>query len=483
MKDGDSAVTEAWRTGRALLPRASLMARVKRVLATGRPRDLDGGLRPWRAALYAPGGRYRLYRVTFKEETADGWSWTSRTAPTEDEARRIFAGVERALDARTTAPARARVQRERTVGALADLYLEDSRARGKAARTIEQRESRLRVHIRPVLGDVPVTQWRVTHSRQVIAGAQERGVRSVGRLSDIRQDMAAMRRLAWREGWLPRDVDPLDGLALPRQQQLQGAGRGYVPPEHRPERRQVDAMAAAADELVVSGPAELRRLPLFGTQIRVAGYGGLRLSEQHALRAIDVFFDRGVVSVNGSWTQPRQRDSIPFRGPVKNGVVHDAPLPRSVRAQLLPRCAMLLGLPASATEAEVTRAQTAERVRRGKLATSPDRWWELHVDPAEELWLFIDTETGRPPRTELLNDRWHRVRRWLARHDPENAWPSFVPYRNLRHHAAGFWHDELQREWADVAAWLGDQLATVIAHYVRSGTDALTDVRKQLQRY
>jgi hypothetical protein len=58
-----------------------------------------------------------------------------------------------------------------------------------------------------------------------------------------------------------------------------------------------------------------------------------------------------------------------------------------------------------------------------------------------------------------------------------------VPYRNLRHHAASFWHDELHREWADVAAWLGDQLTTVISHYVRSGADALADVAVQLQAY
>lgn len=183
-------------------------------------------------------------------------------------------------------------------------------------------------------------------------------------------------------------------------------------------------MAAAADALARTGPTELRRLPLFGAQIRVAGYGGLRLGEQHALRAIDVFFDRGVVAVNGSWTQPRALDSVPFRGPVKNGRVHEAPLPRSVLAQLLPRCAALLGLADNAAETEVVRAQTAERIARGKRASSPDRWWEAEVDPAQELWLFIDTDTGLPPRSELLNDRWHRVRRWLEHQEPASTWPS-----------------------------------------------------------
>jgi integrase len=459
------------------------MARSGYVVATGRPRRVDGAQRPWRAVLYKPSPRYRLFRVAFKEEIDGAWEWTARSAPTEDEARKIFTQVERALDDRTFSPPRSRVQRERTCNALSDLYLEDSRARGKAVRTVEQRESRLRAHIRPVLGDLPVVQWRVSHSRQVIATARDRGVKSVTYLSDIRQDMAAMRKLAWRESWLPRDHDPLDGLSLPRRQQLQGAGRGYVPPELRPERRQVDAMAAAADELTRAGPPEVRRLPLLGPQIRVAGYGGLRLGEQLALRAIDVHFDRGVVSVNGSWTQPRAYDSPPFRGPVKNGVLHDVPLPRSVLDQLLPRCAVLLGLPESASRSQVAHAQTAERIRRGKLASSPDRWWEVDVEPAHELWLFVDADTALPPRTELLNDRWHRVRRWLARSDPDNAWPAFVPYRNLRHHAASFWHDELQREWADVAAWLGDQLTTVISHYVRSGAYALADVAGQLEDY
>jgi hypothetical protein len=458
------------------------MSRAGNRVAIGKPRD-SGGQRAWRAALYAPAERYSLYRVTFKEQTDEGWAWTARTAPTEAEARRIFTQVEKALDAMVATPVRASVQRSRTGRALAEAYLADSREQGKAARTVEQRENRLRVHIEPVLGDVPVAQWRLTHSRKIIDGAKARGVKSVGRLADIRQDLAAMRKLAWREGWLPREVDPLDGLALPRQQTLQGAGRGYVPPDLRPSRRHVDAMAVAADHLSLHGPDELRRLPLLGTQIRVAGYAGLRLGEQLGLRAIDVFFDRSVVSVNGSWTQPRLADATAFRGPVKNGLVHEAPLPASLRAELLPRCARLLGLPPDASVELVTQTQTEERVRRGRLAGSVERWWEHEVPPQVERWLFVDSDTGLPPRTELFNDRWHRVRRWLATHDKDQAWPKHIVYRNLRHHAAGFWHDELGRDWADVAAWLGDKLATVLEHYVRSGVDALADVATALEDY
>ena len=97
---------------------------------------------------------------------------------------------------------------------------------------------------------------------------------------------------------------------------LHGATAQYVDPRLRPETRQVQAMAAAADKLC--GPEGtdplMTRLPLFGTKIRVAGFGGLRLGEQNALRAIDVFFDRGYVHVNGSWITPRGQAGLPRPG-------------------------------------------------------------------------------------------------------------------------------------------------------------------------
>jgi hypothetical protein len=185
------------------------------------------------------------------------------------------------------------------------------RTRGSATRLpgpSNSWESILRAHVRPVLGELPVSRWRLKHSRKVISNAQKT-VRSVVRLGDIRTVMSGMRTIAWRQGWLDRSIDPLEGLDLPRQEELHGVGKGYVPEELRPERHQVDAMTRAADHLTVNGPEPLRRLPLFGTKIRVAGYGGLRLGEQNALRAIDIFFNRGHVSVNGSWTQPREADA------------------------------------------------------------------------------------------------------------------------------------------------------------------------------
>jgi hypothetical protein len=90
----------------------------------GQPSTLGGGKRAWCSALYAPGGGYKLYRITCKEETDAGtWEWTSRTASTEDEARELFARVETALSrtwpaaARGTSPRRL-VARRRLPGQL-----------------------------------------------------------------------------------------------------------------------------------------------------------------------------------------------------------------------------------------------------------------------------------------------------------------------------------------------------------------------------
>lgn len=452
------------------------------LLAQGKERRLDGTGWPWRVRLYGPAPGETGYQVIFKAPAGEGEPWRRvlRRASSEEEARKIFAQAEAALDTEKETPVAADVRAARTIRMLGEEYLKDSRERGKQPRTMEQRESRLNAHILPTIRDVPVSKWRVEHSRQVM----EKGAKTIfsqrGR-EDLRGQLAAMRKLAWRLGWLDRSIDPLDGLEIGKANVLHGATTHYVDPRLRPETRQVKAMADAADKLCGPDGTDplMTRLPLFGTKIRVAGFGGLRLGEQNALRAIDVFFERGYVHVNGSWITPR--GAAGFRGPVKNHTLHEVPLPKSLmREELLPRVKELLGLPAKATLQQVINAQEAERQRRASLAArEKDRnlaWWNYPVAPEDELWLFVDTETGLPVKPEMHNERWHRVRKWVETHDPDNAWPKTIVYRNLRHHAATRWfHDELGEPWEVVAQYLGDKLTTVLNHYVRAGEDALRD--------
>ena len=66
--------------------------------------------------------------------------------------------------------------------------------------------------------------------------------------------------------------------------------------------------------------------------------------------------------------------------------------------ELLPRVEELLGLSAQSSLQQVINAQEAERQRRASMAArDKDKnlaWWNYPVPPEEELWLFVDTNTG-----------------------------------------------------------------------------------------
>lgn len=200
-------------------------------LVQGKPRTLGGTARPWRVRLYAPENGGTKYQVMFRAPAGDGepWKRVLRRANSEEEARKIFAQAEAALDTEKEAPAGADVRAARTIRMLGEEYLNDSIERGKQPRTMEQRVSRLNAHILPMIGDVPVTKWRVEHSRKVMEKGSKTHFSQRGR-EDLRGQLAAMRKLAWRLGWLDRSVDPLDGLEIGRANVLHGATAQYVDP-------------------------------------------------------------------------------------------------------------------------------------------------------------------------------------------------------------------------------------------------------------
>ena len=196
------------------------------LLAQGKPRTLGGSARPWRVRLYAPDDGGTKYQVMFRAPAGDGepWKRVLRRASSEEEARKIFAQAEAALDSEKETPVGVDVRAARTIRMLGEEYHKDSIERGKQPRTMEQRESRLNAHILPPIGDVPVTKWRVEHSRRVMEKGSKTIFSTRGR-EDLRGQLAAMRNLPWRLGWLDRSIDPLDGLEIGRANVLHGGCR------------------------------------------------------------------------------------------------------------------------------------------------------------------------------------------------------------------------------------------------------------------
>jgi hypothetical protein len=134
-----------------------------KLLAQRKPRPSAGISRPWQVQLYAPSVGSHKHQVFFKAPAGDGepWKRVLRRAASEEEARKIFAQAEAALDTEQAMPVGADVRASRTIRMLGEEYLRDSIERGKQPRTMEGRESRLNAHILPTIGDVPVTKWRV----------------------------------------------------------------------------------------------------------------------------------------------------------------------------------------------------------------------------------------------------------------------------------------------------------------------------------
>ena len=175
------------------------------VLATSKAFRHGGGQRGWRVTLYGPTPEYELFRISFKEpDEAGTWDWTSRTDKTETEAREKFAQIVEALEAHTAVPVRQREQRDQTIEALFELYIADSKERGKAARTVEGRESKGRAHVIPTIGDLPVTQWRLEHTRAVFDKARD----SIHWAAGLNRLAHSSRTARWQLGRGGRPVRP-----------------------------------------------------------------------------------------------------------------------------------------------------------------------------------------------------------------------------------------------------------------------------------
>lgn len=432
--------------------------------------------RTWRVRSYGPTPTAPRGRVVYINPAT--CRLTSKAPPVGASLDEMFDQVERHLDQKvamgTPVDEGGRVDpgRRRDLNALSQMYLDYLRLRARDQSYIANRRSQITKWILPAIGAVLVADWDSAHSQAVIRAARDGGL-SPARVEDIGAALSGMRKTAWRrrEGgrWLSRDEDPMEEVEYGRGATLQGAGRNYTPPQRRPETDSVEAAIAAA--------GHLGRWFWMGTIISVAGYCALRLGEQLALRAVDVDLVDRLLEVNGTWAVPpsgrragQRGVRVGYRKPhPKNRMRRTAPYRGSQHDMLVRLCALALEMPEHATAGAVA-AIDVERARRAAMARSGD-WREVSVPAADECWLFPG-EGGCPPTREQFNDTWHVIR-------DACRWPSSIPYKNLRHHAALWWRTQ-GFAWETIAAWDGHDVQTLMAYYLVALEEATKKARSTL---
>ncbi len=146
------------------------------------------------------------------------------------------------------------------------------------------------------------------------------------------------------------------------------------------------------------------------------------------------------------------------------------PLPASLFAKLQ----ALVPAAGARVEARRTDAAAARAAGTTRKVTLPDGMTQEvpladWMERENAAFLFCDPRTGWPWTQEQFNIEWHRIvtaTRRLAKDDPETwqAWPKGVPYRNLRHHTATWWNEELELPWTLVAEYLGNSYDVCLTH-------------------
>jgi integrase len=428
----------------------------------GRERINPDSGRRWRVSVLE-GKRPRV--VYLDPETGKR---TSRSPAPGQSLDDLFDQVEKALDARVVLSQKdPTTSGVRDMRALAARYIQWLETQGRAHSYIEKVDHIIKRWVLPSIGDLPVKDWGPEESQAIISAVRAAGLSS-GWVEQVGVALSGLRKTAWRRSggvaWLPRTEDPLEGVGYSRTSAVSGQHRDYVEPARRPTLAQVQSAIAAAR---IRDAKTGNHLAL---QIQIAAFCGLRLGEQMALRAVDVHLEDRELSVNGSWAQPRLRDGVrvePFRKTTKTKMSRRTPYPASMHSALVVRCAEALGLPADTAEADVIAAQKAAR----------------SAGSDNEAWLVPCAATGRPYTKEGHNDEWHRVVRLTktrAKAGEGVEWPRTIEYMNLRHHAATWWHNDIGLAWEEVALFLGNDIATCLAHYVRAASDSADRARAAL---
>lgn len=368
--------------------------------------------------IYAPSDGERTYRVVARDPSTGQRIFAKRA--TEDEARERAREIE-ALVA-SAVPVRSHEDGARTVGALADRYVEDHLT-SLSLRYREKQEYLLQRWILPRLADLPIAQWTSADSIAVLASVRRDG-RSPALVQDVGVAMRSLVTHARRLRWLTsHSEDPMWMVSYSMRATVQGAHAQFVARSSLPTDDQCRDLFVAM---------ERRGEPTWALAMRLKHRSGLRWGELTALQAGDVDLDSRIVHVRRAVEQGRS--GPPALKLPKNGQIRTAIFPRSLAEDLHARVD------------EVTESAGAEGLlfpsRRGEL---------MRRSSFQQVWIKAASDAGWPMRTPL--------RRSAGYGDGGRGWrwtgsAQWTPHA-LRHVAACWMLFDLGLDAAVVAEKLG----------------------------
>ncbi|HWL43148.1 MAG TPA: tyrosine-type recombinase/integrase [Ilumatobacter sp.] len=269
--------------------------------------------------IYAPSASEHYYRIIATDPLTGKRVYLTATteAGARDRARELEDRVAHAAELRQPDDG------DRTVGRLADLYLEKHIAH-RSTRYRERQEYLLRRWVRPLLAERPVKEWTPADSEDVLnkvrsATDAASTVQSVG--ATMRGMVTYARKLRWLTA---RDDDPMWMVSYSAKAKVQGESVVFIPRESLPTDADCEKLFAAMAE---QGDER------WATAMRLTHRSGLRWGELTALRAGDIQFEpTRIVRVSKAVERP-SKGAAKVKAP-KNLQARTTIFPRSLTDEL-----------------------------------------------------------------------------------------------------------------------------------------------------
>lgn len=329
----------------------------------------------------------------------------------------------------------------------------------RSQRYIQNRSNLYENRLAPVIGNLGVRAWGASteHCEVIIGNALTDGLAPAS-VQNVGSLMRGMVSQAWRERWLPKSADPMEDVPYVAAPGEQGQGRAFVPESDRPSTAAVERLLAAYDEI-----GERHGIPWLADRAATGAYGGLRPSEQDALRINDlgVVPGKSRIRIDETFTCPRGRKGeAPLSAPTKNRRSRLARLPRSRYERLVAR---------------------AEALRTVGLADDA----LLFADPTDPYRPLGESTSRRLFIEAALAAGWETVAVRRSSSAKPHLGPDRRPrhvYYTLRHHSVGWMLDVVGMNWPAISRTLGHHsVAFTHAVYERSDTDADDRIDQRLE--